>query len=69
MSEERRLKSLECTTISARIPLDLLPYIEKARKMTGALSNSEVVRKALELYLKELTLLGERKTAVLEGRL
>lgn len=50
--------------IGCRIPRDLLPEIQKAMKITGATSISDLLRDALREYLKQLSLLSERAERV-----
>ncbi|RLI80800.1 hypothetical protein DRP04_07565 [Archaeoglobales archaeon] len=47
--------------LSVRIPDDMYEDVVKARKLVGALSDSEFVRRAIVYYLKDLTILQERK--------
>ena len=56
--------------LSVRIPDDMYEDVVKARKLVGALSDSEFVRRAIVYYLKDLTILQERKyrIAVRTGR-
>lgn len=50
--------------IGCRIPKDLLPEIQKAMKITGATSISDLLRDALREYLKQLSLLSDRAERV-----
>ena len=50
--------------IGCRIPRDLLPDIQKAMKITGATSISDLLRDALREYLKQLSLLSDRAERV-----
>ena len=53
--------------IGCRIPKDLLPEIQKAMKITGATSTSDLLRDALREYLKQLSLLSDRAKRIKEG--
>ncbi len=46
--------------ISLRVPEDLLQELEMAKRIVGAISYSDLLRDALRLYLRELTLLESR---------
>ena len=51
-------------TISTRIPPNLLEDVEKAKKIVGATSISDLLRDALREYLKQLSLLSDRAERV-----
>jgi len=50
----------EKITIGCKIPKDMLPAIQKAMEITGAISISDLLRDALREYLKQLSLLSDR---------
>lgn len=53
--------------VGCRIPRDFLPEVQKAMKITGATSISDLLRDALREYLKQLSLLSERAERVKKG--
>ncbi len=57
-------KNEKTVVASTRIPKDLLPEIQKAMKITGATSISDLLRDALREYLKQLSLLSDRAERV-----
>jgi metal-responsive CopG/Arc/MetJ family transcriptional regulator len=65
----RKHMSTKTVVLGLRVPEDLMEDIEKAKKITGALSVSDLLREALRAYLTQLSLISDRAQKIKnEGR-
>ena len=58
---------LKTIVIGVRIPENLKDDLDRAKEIVGALSYSDLFRMAIREYLKQLSLLSERKQRISEA--